>query len=92
MRSYKEFKKQALKDRVIKNAYEELGPEFEIVSLLIRKRIQKGISQAELAERIGTKQSAISRFESGDYNPTIDFLHKIANGLDSKLKVSVGAK
>ncbi len=92
MNNYSKFKKQILKNPAVKKEYEKLGPEFEIISLLIKKRIDQGLSQGELAEKIGTKQSSISRFESGTYNPTIDFLQKIASGLDSKLKISIGAK
>lgn len=92
MKNYKAFRKQALKDKAVRRSYEELGPEFEIIALLIKKRLTRGLSQAELAERIGTKQSAISRFESGTYNPTLDFLQKIADGLNSKLKISITAK
>ena len=92
MNNYSKFKKQILKNPAVKKEYEKLGPEFEIISLLIKKRINQGLSQRKLAEKIGTKQSSISRFESGTYNPTIDFLQKIASGLDSKLKISIGAK
>jgi len=42
-----------------------------------------------LARRIGTKQSAISRLERGEYNPTVAFLRKVAVGLDAKLKISI---
>ena len=92
MKDYKSFKRQILKDKVIRKSYKELGPEFEIITLLIKKRLIRGLSQAELAKRIGTKQSAISRFESGTYNPTLDFLQKIANCLDSELKISITTK
>ena len=92
MKSYAKFKSQILRNREIKKSYDELGPEFEIIALLIRRRLERGFSQGELAERIGTKQSSISRFESGTYNPTLDFLQKVAEGLGSKLKISVGTK
>ena len=92
MNSYSKFKKEILKNPTVKKEYEKLGPEFEIISLLIKKRINQGLSQRKLAEKIGTKQSSISRFESGTYNPTIDFLQKIASGLNSRLKISISAK
>ena len=92
MKDYIRFRGQILKDKKIKRAYEELAPEFEIITLLIKRRLERGLSQGELAEQIGTKQSSISRFESGTYNPTIDFLQKVAEGLGSRLKISIGAK
>lgn len=88
MKTYKELKKKWLKDKEIKKAYNELGPEFELVKMIIEKRIKQGLTQAELAKKIGTKQSAISRLESGDYNPTVDFLKSIAKALDAELRIS----
>ena len=60
--------------------------------MIIRKRVEKGLSQKELAQKIGTKQSAISRLESGTYNPTIAFLQKVGEALHSKLKISLAEK
>ena len=77
MKSYKSLKNKLLKDREIKKAYDALEPEFVLVQKLIAKRLQQGLTQAELAKMIGTKQSAISRLERGTYNPTLGFLYKI---------------
>ena len=89
MKNFKDFKKEALKDQKIKESYEQLGPEFELVKLLIEERIKRGLKQKDLAERIGTKQSAISRLESGKYNPSLAFLNKVAEALNVKLKVTL---
>lgn len=89
MKSFKEVKAEMLKDPLVKKYYDELGPEYAIISLMIEHRIKHGLTQASLAKKIGTKQSAISRFESGTYNPTISFLYKIANALDAKVKITV---
>lgn len=88
-KTYKQLKKELLKDKGIKKAYEKLGPEFAVIEMIIRKRIEKKLSQKELAQRIGTKQSAISRLESGSYNPSISFLQRVVEGLDSELKISL---
>lgn len=71
----------------VKKEYEKLGPIYEIKKQIIKLRIEQGISQKELADKIGTKQSAISRLENDDYNPSIDFLNKVANALGKKLEV-----
>lgn len=88
MRSFKQFKARLLKDKEIREEYERLGPEFELVRLLIRKRLEKGLTQHELARKIGTKQSAIARLESGRYNPTVGVLRKVAAALNADLKIS----
>ena len=87
--SYEELKKELLRDPEAKKEYERLGPEFELISSIIQKRIEKDITQKELADRMGTKQSALSRFESGNYNPSLAFMQKIAQALDSKLEIKL---
>jgi len=89
MRSFKAFKKQLLKDPKFKKAYDDLGPEFELVEMLIKKRLQQNMTQAQLAKKIGTKQSAISRLEQGSYNPSLNFLKKVSEALNAKLQVSI---
>ncbi len=58
-----------------------------VAQQLKNARIEKGITQDYLAELIGTKKSNISRFESGRYNPSIDFLLKITKGLGKELQI-----
>ncbi|HEA84646.1 MAG TPA: XRE family transcriptional regulator [Candidatus Wildermuthbacteria bacterium] len=89
MKSYTKLKAKYLKDKKVKKAYDELWPEFAVIELIIQKRIEKGLTQKELAERVGTRQSAISRFESGTYNPSLLFLQKVTNALDARMKVSI---
>lgn len=89
MRNYKQFKTELLKDKKIKKAYEKLGPEFDLIAMLIKKRMERGFTQEELARKIGTKQSAISRLESGTYNPSLVFLRKVAKALNSRFKVEI---
>jgi predicted transcriptional regulator len=89
MKSYKSFKRKILRDDVVRKHYEELGPEFAVIEILLKKRIKRGFTQRDLAKKVGTKQSAISRFESGSYNPTLTFLHKVADALDAKLKFTI---
>ena len=52
-----------------------------------RARIKKRLTQGELAKIVGTKQSAISRFESGRYNPSVEFLMKLAKALGKRIEV-----
>ncbi len=81
--------KETLKDPEFKKAYDALELEFSIIEQVIRKRLEKGLSQKQLAEKIGTKQSAISRLEGGNISPSIAFLEKVAKALGGKLQISL---
>ena len=59
MTTFKQFKAEAFKDKEFKRAYDELDIEFQIVRKIIQKRIDEGLTQAELAKQVGTKQSAL---------------------------------
>ena len=89
MKSYKSIKKDLLKDKGIRKEYDKIEYEFKIAEIIIEKRLEKGLTQSELAKKIGTKQSAISRLESGNYNPSITFLEKVAEALNLNLVVSL---
>jgi ribosome-binding protein aMBF1 (putative translation factor) len=87
--SFDESLKEALKDPEFRKAYDALDVEFSIIEQVIRKRLEKGLSQKQLAEKIGTKQSAIARLEGGNTNPTVNFLEKVSKALGSKLQISI---
>ena len=89
MKPYKKLKQQLLKDRQVNRAYKKLGPEFELIQLIIERRLKQGLTQTELAKKLNTKQSAISRLECGDYNPSLAFLNRLAKALDAKLRISL---
>lgn len=89
MKKYKDLKREFFKDQEVKKAYQGFDSYFELVRIVIEKRLKKSFTQKELALRIGTKQSAISRFEFGKYNPTLLFLNKLADALGAKIKISV---
>ena len=88
MQSYKMLKNKLLRDKEVKKIYDNLGPEFQLIQIIIDKRIKQGLTQTELAKKIGTKQSAISRLERGAYNPTVAFLRKLAQALGTELRIS----
>lgn len=81
------FKKQALENPKIRAEYERLQPEFALINEVLRARSEKGITQKDLAERVGTKQSVISRLEAGRANPSVAFLKKLAQALNSHLEI-----
>ena len=61
----------------------------EVAKQLRDVRKSQGMTQESLAELVGTKKSNISRLESGRYNPSLDFLVKVAGGLGKQLQVKV---
>ncbi|PCH66049.1 MAG: transcriptional regulator [Bacteroidetes bacterium] len=89
LKKFHTLKRSLLKDSGRSKAYEDLDAEFVLIQEIIRQRALKGLTQKELANRIGTKQSAISRFESGTYNPTVEFIKKLATALDLELRITV---
>lgn len=88
LKSFQQLKQELLRDPEVRREYERLGPEYKLIELMIRKRIEKKMSQSDLAKKIGTKQSAISRVESGNGNPTLAFMQKIAEAFGSRLSIS----
>ena len=61
----------------------------EVAKQLRNVRKSQGMTQESLAELVGTKKSNISRLESGRYNPSLDFLVKVAGGLGKQIQVKV---
>jgi ribosome-binding protein aMBF1 (putative translation factor) len=89
METWKTVKEELLTNPAVREEYERLAFRYQIISLLIDARNHEGLTQAQLAEKIGTKQAAVARFESGNYNPSLDFLEKVAAGLGKKLTVTL---
>ena len=87
--SFEEMKSDMLKDEEFKIKKKKLKPRYEAIEQIIRARKEQNITQAELAKRVGTQKSNISRLESGNYNPSLDFLAKIAESLGKKISVTI---
>lgn len=87
MRDWNELKQELLKDPEFKKLYEESQPEFEIAKAIIRARIENKITQKELARRMHTTQSVISRVEQAGTSPSISFLKRLAAALNLTLQV-----
>jgi DNA-binding XRE family transcriptional regulator len=86
--TYKEYKETALAaDPELRREYDALAPEYTIVHQLIQARLDANLTQKELAKRVGIRQSNISRLESGRYNPSLEFLKKLAHGLGKEVYI-----
>ncbi len=86
--NWKTYKKQLLKDPQVKKALEETRPEYEIARAMILARINHKMTQKELAKRLKTKQSVISRVESAQTTPTVSFLKRFAKVFGATLTIN----
>lgn len=87
--NWREFKAELLKDPAFKKEYDALETEYRLLKTIIQRRLEKGLTQEALARKVGTKQAAIARLESGRANPTIGFLKKVAEALDADLEIGL---
>lgn len=89
MSDFRNFLKENLEnDPEFKEIWEGNTQKRELVKTIIALRIKEQLTQKELAEKIGTRQSAISRLENGNYNPSVDFLYRIAKALNRKVEIN----
>ena len=91
MKNWKALKQELLKKPEVSQAYDELEPEYKLAHSLLKARVAKKMTQAELAQKAGVSQVIIARLESGTSNPTVDTVSRVANVLGKKLKL-VGIK
>ena len=76
---------EQMQDPEFRAAYEALEPAYQITRL----RILRGLTQEQLAEKVGTKQPSIARLESGRSTPSLDFLQRVAEALDAEVEVRI---
>ncbi|MCX6790073.1 MAG: helix-turn-helix transcriptional regulator [Candidatus Kaiserbacteria bacterium] len=82
------WKKELFEKRPgVKEEYDALEPKYALISAMLDARNRKGMTQADIAKRAGTTQSAIARFESGRTNPTLDFATRLSSALGAKLEI-----
>ena len=81
---FEEIEARFLADPAIRAAYDALEPAYQIASL----RIKAGLTQAQLAELVGTKQPSIARLERGQQQPTIEFLRRLGKALGYRLELN----
>ena len=84
---FEELKARLLANPEVRREYDALAPEFEFSAELLRARLRAGLSQAELAERMKTSQSAIARLESGQTLPSTKTLVRFAEATGSKIQL-----
>lgn len=87
MTSLAKLRSQLLTDPEVKAEYDRLGPIFAVVGEMIEARQQAGLTQAEVASRMGTSQSVVARLEAARHMPTFDLVARYAAALGRRLDV-----
>lgn len=84
---FQHYLKKELKDTVFRKHYEEYGKQLEVAYQILQLRKKQGLSQVQLAQKLGTTQSNVARMEAGQQNFTTDTLQKIASAFRRELKI-----
>jgi len=91
--THEELVKKALKNDDVSKEYEALKPEFNLLREMLKARHDAGLSQADVAKRMGTKPPAITRLESsltsGIHSPSIATLKKYAEAVGCQLDIKL---
>ena len=87
MSSYRDYKEKALQNPEVKEEYDALEPEYDIIQAMISARVDQNITQKELSARTGITQADISRIENGTRNPSLSIVKRLAEGLEMQLKL-----
>lgn len=86
--NFEEYKAKAFRaDPQLHEEYKALEPKYKLISQIIRLRAENDLTQTQLAEKIGSTQRVISNLENGSYNPSLEFLAKLASGLGKELEI-----
>ncbi|MBN1369086.1 MAG: helix-turn-helix transcriptional regulator [Dehalococcoidaceae bacterium] len=87
--NWKEHKKKLLAEPDFRKEYEILEPEYKLASTLIRLRLERGLTQEQLAVLLKTKQESIARLESGSSLPSLSTIKKVAEALNAELEINL---
>ncbi|NPD69772.1 helix-turn-helix transcriptional regulator (plasmid) [Lichenicola cladoniae] len=87
MTSLAKLRQKLLTDPEVKAEYDRLGPIFAVVGEMIEARQAAGLTQAEIAARMGTTQSVVARLETARHMPTFDLVARYAAAIDRRLDI-----
>lgn len=91
--THEELKNKALKKASVKKEYDKLEPEFTLLREMLRARNRAGLSQVQVAQKMGTKSTAITRLESslssGKHSPSLATIKKYLEALDCRLEIKI---
>ncbi len=84
-----DLKKKLSSNAEFREEYEKADAEFQLIEALVSARARANLSQAEVARRVGTTQSAIARLEGGGVSPSIATLRRYAAATGAKLEINL---
>lgn len=87
MTQFNDYLKKQLSDPEFKKEWDAMEPEFAIVQAMIDARKESGLTQKQLSERTGIAQADISKLESGNGNPSVKTLQRLAAGMGMRVKI-----
>ena len=87
MDDFDKYLKEQMKNPTFKKEWDKSEMEYQLMMMVLKARNEQKLTQSELAQRPGTRQSNISRIEKGQAMPSIATLCKIAHGLGKKLEI-----
>ena len=85
--SWNDIKNEMLQDKGVQEEYAALQPEYEVVRTILEARKSNNMTQQQLADKTGINRADISKLESGNSNPSIHLLQRLANGMNMTLKL-----
>ncbi len=77
-----------MRDPAYREAFDALEAEFDLAAALIRARAEAGLTQAQLAERMGTRQEVVARWEGGKVMPSTRTLTRLAQATGTTLRIT----
>jgi ribosome-binding protein aMBF1 (putative translation factor) len=89
MTSLAKLRQKMLTDPEVKAEYERLGPIFAVVGEMIAARQTAGLTQTEIANRMGTSQSVVARLENARHMPTFEMIARYAAAIDRRLDIQL---
>jgi len=86
-RLFDEYRQKQMQDPEFAAASRALDPEFQIARQVIKLRLERELSQQQLAAKAGTAQPNISRLERASINPSLQSLQRVAQALDAEIEI-----
>lgn len=83
-----DYLQEQLKNPEFKKEWDDIQPEMDVIRTMMDIRIEKNLTQKDLAKKTGLQQADISRLENGTRNPSLKMLKRLADGMGMELKIS----